>query len=159
MKTSQDVLETSQQMGHRAGVATLANTGNHEDRSQPTASLGAADVMTVSDVAEFLHIPVSTVYELTRRGEPPARRVGRAWRFLRPRLEEFLWGSQASARTRFGVGLGRLQHGSAWSVMPAAVGLVGAWSIWASAAPWDGWRRSVSDGCGPRTWGAVRRDG
>lgn len=61
-------------------------------------SLGATDVMTASDVADFLHIPVSTVYELTRRGELPARRVGRTWRFLRPRLEEFLWSKQGPER-------------------------------------------------------------
>lgn len=63
----------------------------HGDQPERVVGLGAADVMTVSDVAEFLHIPVSTVYELTRRGELPARRVGRTWRFLRPRLEEVLW--------------------------------------------------------------------
>ena len=72
-------------------MATLASIDPHGDQPKPTVSLSAADVMTVSDVAEFLHIPVSTVYELTRRGELPARRVGRNWRFLRPRLEEFLW--------------------------------------------------------------------
>jgi excisionase family DNA binding protein len=47
-------------------------------------------VMTASEVAELLHLPVSTVYHLARRGELPARRLGRTWRFLRPRLEEML---------------------------------------------------------------------
>jgi excisionase family DNA binding protein len=46
--------------------------------------------MTASEVADLLHLPVSTVYYLARRGELPARRVGRTWRFLRPRLEEML---------------------------------------------------------------------
>jgi excisionase family DNA binding protein len=46
--------------------------------------------MTAREVADLLHLPVSTVYELARRGELPARRLGRAWRFLRPRLEEML---------------------------------------------------------------------
>ena len=72
-------------------MATLSNIDDRGDHREPGPSIGAADVMTASDVAEFLHIPVSTVYELTRRGELPARRVGRTWRFLRPRLEEFLW--------------------------------------------------------------------
>ncbi len=88
---SEDVLETSRRVGHRDGMATLASIVGRGDEPERAVSLGAADVMTVSDVAEFLHIPVSTVYELTRRGELPARRVGRTWRFLRPRLEEFLW--------------------------------------------------------------------
>jgi len=48
------------------------------------------EVMTASEVAELLHLPVSTVYYLARRGEIPACRLGRAWRFLRPRIEEKL---------------------------------------------------------------------
>jgi excisionase family DNA binding protein len=47
-------------------------------------------VMTASEVAELLHLPVSTVYHLARQGKLPARRLGRTWRFLRPRLEELL---------------------------------------------------------------------
>lgn len=50
------------------------------------------DVMTAGEVAELLHLPVSTVYYLARRGELPASRLGRSWRFLRPRLEEMLRG-------------------------------------------------------------------
>lgn len=46
------------------------------------------EVMTASQVAELLQMPVSTVYYLARRGELPGRRLGRAWRFLRSRLEE-----------------------------------------------------------------------
>lgn len=45
------------------------------------------EVMTATEVAELLHLPVSTVYYLARRGEIPACRLGRAWRFLRPRIE------------------------------------------------------------------------
>jgi len=48
------------------------------------------EVMTASEVADLLHLPVSTVYHLARQGEIPARRLGRTWRFLRPRLEEML---------------------------------------------------------------------
>lgn len=48
------------------------------------------EVMTAGEVAELLHLPVSTVYYLARRGELPACRLGRAWRFLRPRIEELL---------------------------------------------------------------------
>lgn len=48
------------------------------------------DALNAGEVAELLHLPVSTVYYLARRGELPARRLGRTWRFLRPRLEEVL---------------------------------------------------------------------
>ena len=50
------------------------------------------DVMTAREVAELLRMPTSTVYELARRGQLPARRLGRTWRFLRPRLEAMLAG-------------------------------------------------------------------
>jgi excisionase family DNA binding protein len=46
--------------------------------------------MTAVEVAELLHLPVSTVYYLARRGDIPACRLGRAWRFVRPRIEELL---------------------------------------------------------------------
>ena len=50
------------------------------------------EVMTAREVADLLRMPTSTVYELARRGDLPARRLGRTWRFLRPRLEELLAG-------------------------------------------------------------------
>ena len=48
------------------------------------------EVMTAREVAELLRMPTSTVYELARKGLLPASRLGRTWRFLRPRLEELL---------------------------------------------------------------------
>jgi excisionase family DNA binding protein len=59
--------------------------------AQPTG-LTRDEVMTAREVSDLLKMPVSTVYELARRGEIPARRLGRTWRFLRPRLEEPLAG-------------------------------------------------------------------
>ena len=48
--------------------------------------LTRTDVLSTSEVAELLGIPRSTVHELARRGDLPARRVGRRWIFLRDRL-------------------------------------------------------------------------
>ena len=48
------------------------------------------EVMTAREVAELLRMPTSTVYELARKRVLPASRLGRTWRFLRPRLEELL---------------------------------------------------------------------
>jgi excisionase family DNA binding protein len=59
-------------------------------RSSGGARLTRDDALNAGEVAELLHLPVSTVYYLARRGELPARRLGRTWRFLRPRLEEVL---------------------------------------------------------------------
>jgi len=58
----------------------------------PAPGLTRDEVMTAREVADLLKMPVSTIYELARRGELPARRLGRTWRFLRPRLEELLGG-------------------------------------------------------------------
>ena len=51
------------------------------------------DVMTAAEVAELLRIPVSTVYELARRGRIPGHRIGRTWRFVRREIEEWLLAS------------------------------------------------------------------
>jgi excisionase family DNA binding protein len=56
----------------------------------PRRGLTRDEVMTAGEVADLLHLPVSTVYYLARRGEIPACRLGRAWRFLRPKIEELL---------------------------------------------------------------------
>jgi excisionase family DNA binding protein len=56
----------------------------------PSDGLTRDQVMTAGEVAELLHLPVSTVYYLAARGEIPACRLGRAWRFLRPRIEQML---------------------------------------------------------------------
>lgn len=61
-------------------------------RGGPHQTLTRDEVMTAREVAELLKMPVSTIYELARRGELPASRLGRTWRFLRPRLEELLGG-------------------------------------------------------------------
>jgi excisionase family DNA binding protein len=48
--------------------------------------LTRTDVLSAAEVAELPGIPRSTVHELARRGDLPARRVGRRWIFLRERL-------------------------------------------------------------------------
>jgi excisionase family DNA binding protein len=67
--------------------ATIATTRS-DDRA--SSGLTREDVMTAGEVAELLGLPVSTVYHLARQGMLPACRLGRTWRFLRPRIEELL---------------------------------------------------------------------
>lgn len=50
---------------------------------QASHPLTRADVLSTSEVAELLGIPRSTVHHLARRGDLPARRVGRRWIVLR----------------------------------------------------------------------------
>jgi excisionase family DNA binding protein len=71
-------------------VHASARSGDDVQLAVPAGSLTRRDVLTARDVAEFLRIPVSTVYDLARRGVLPAHRVGRAWRFLRQEIEEWL---------------------------------------------------------------------
>jgi excisionase family DNA binding protein len=69
-------------------AATPPATGSRDQLGR--VALTRDEVMTASEVAELLHLPVSTVYHLARRGELPAKRLGRTWRFLRPRIERLL---------------------------------------------------------------------
>lgn len=55
-----------------------------QPRSPP--QLTRANVLSTAEVADLLGIPRSTVHHLARRGDLPARRVGRRWLFLRDRL-------------------------------------------------------------------------
>lgn len=72
-------------------MATVAPDISFRPRPlEPRHGLTREEVMTASEVADLLHLPVSTVYYLARRGEIPACRLGRAWRFLRPRIEQVL---------------------------------------------------------------------
>jgi excisionase family DNA binding protein len=77
-------------------VFLMALTAPHIDAvspgSAPRVGLSRGDVMTAGEVSDLLAIPVSTVYYLARRGELPATRFGRTWRFLRPRIEAQLQG-------------------------------------------------------------------
>lgn len=48
-----------------------------------------AEVMTVTEVAEYLRINPQTVYRKAKAGELPAVRIGRAIRFRRSELENW----------------------------------------------------------------------
>lgn len=48
------------------------------------------EVLNVEETAELLEVSVWTVRDLAHRGELPARKVGRAWRFSRKALLEYL---------------------------------------------------------------------
>ena len=47
-------------------------------------------IMTADQVADFLQISRDMVYKLATRGELPARKVGRIWRFSREAIAEFM---------------------------------------------------------------------
>ena len=51
-----------------------------------------SDVMTVSEVAEYLRVNPQTVYRKAKAGEMPVLRIGRAIRFRKSELEDWLKG-------------------------------------------------------------------
>jgi excisionase family DNA binding protein len=69
---------------------TLEISERRVPQALATRTLTRDEVLTAREVSELLKMPVSTIYELARRGQLPASRLGRTWRFLRPRLEELL---------------------------------------------------------------------
>ena len=48
------------------------------------------EVMTVSEVAEYLRVNPQTVYRKAKAGELPAVRIGRAIRFRKTELDEWM---------------------------------------------------------------------
>ena len=54
-------------------------------------------VMSVPEVAAYLKIPASTIYELTRKGKIRSVKVGRQWRYLEADVLAFLRGESKSA--------------------------------------------------------------
>ena len=92
LQMSADVLARTRPVGHvdRAMSVTAPHIQVPARAVSQRGGLTRDEVMTASEVAELLHLPVSTVYYLARRGEIPACRLGRAWRFLRPRIEQKL---------------------------------------------------------------------
>ncbi|HUS90592.1 MAG TPA: PTS sugar transporter subunit IIA [Phycisphaerae bacterium] len=52
----------------------------------------SGEVMTLTDVAEYLQLAERTVLRMAQRGEIPAAKVASQWRFLRPLVREWLVG-------------------------------------------------------------------
>jgi excisionase family DNA binding protein len=51
-----------------------------------------SDILTVDEAAEYLKIPRSSVYKLAQQGKIPAHKVGKHWRFYRPKLLKWISG-------------------------------------------------------------------
>jgi excisionase family DNA binding protein len=74
---------------------------SHEAATRPgTAAprrLTADDVMTGREVALLLHMPVSTVEDLARRGDLPSVKIGRRRLYIRQNIEAVLMGHRAAS--------------------------------------------------------------
>ena len=47
-------------------------------------------LMSVKDLAEYLQVDMSTIYIWSQRGQIPAMKVGKMWRYRRSEIEEWL---------------------------------------------------------------------
>ena len=56
------------------------------------------EVMTVSEVAEYLRVNPQTVYRKAKAGAMPALRIGRAIRFRKTELDDWLKGTTTGTR-------------------------------------------------------------
>jgi len=50
----------------------------------------ADEVMTITDLAEYLKLSKSTLYKLAQEGSVPGQKVGKHWRFHREVIDRWL---------------------------------------------------------------------
>jgi excisionase family DNA binding protein len=62
-------------------------------RALVRAAAEVPDVLTPAQLAELLQVDEKTVRDLARRGQVPARKIGREWRFSRRAVLEWLGGA------------------------------------------------------------------
>jgi len=48
------------------------------------------EVMTIAETAQYLRVPLSSLYKLAQAGKIPCQKVGRHWRFRREAIESWL---------------------------------------------------------------------
>lgn len=49
-----------------------------------------SEIMTTEEVAQYLRLAEATIYKLAQAGEIPAVKMGRAWRFKRGLIDEWI---------------------------------------------------------------------
>jgi len=67
----------------------MARTSRAPDRVVPPP-----EVMTISDLAEYLQVSKSSLYKLVQSGKVPGQKVGKHWRFHKDVIDEWLRGKK-----------------------------------------------------------------
>lgn len=49
-----------------------------------------SEILTLSELAQYLRLAESTVYKLTREGTIPAQKLGKQWRFHKGAIDRWL---------------------------------------------------------------------
>jgi excisionase family DNA binding protein len=60
----------------------------------------AGQLLTVKQVAHYLHVDQITIYRLIMEGKLPAYNLGDRWRFKKPMVEKWLEQNRYDAETR-----------------------------------------------------------
>ena len=58
------------------------------------------DILDTEQASELLKISTKTLWKLSDKGEIPARRVGREWRFSRQALIDWVAGGKSSGKDK-----------------------------------------------------------
>jgi len=58
------------------------------------------EVLTASEVANYLRVSLSTIYRLLKSGDLPAFKIGSDWRFNRVHIEEWLRSRQQTPESQ-----------------------------------------------------------
>ncbi len=65
----------------------------------------ANEIMTVKQLAEYLHLNYQTVYKKVQRGEIPSSKIGRGWRFQKAIIDRWLTEEKAVTKIKSGQAL------------------------------------------------------
>jgi excisionase family DNA binding protein len=50
--------------------------------------MNSDDILKIKEVADYLRMPLSTIYKLAQSGKVPAVKVGKHWRFMKKDLDQ-----------------------------------------------------------------------
>jgi excisionase family DNA binding protein len=90
---------------HTDGRAQIVHGEKAEDRPLVTDCHDGQGNLGCGGPATLLGVSTTTIYNLARKGEIPATRVGREWRFARATLIQ--WAANGSAADQLSVALSR----------------------------------------------------
>jgi excisionase family DNA binding protein len=71
----------------------------------PGRAVPPPEVMTISDLAEYLQVSKSSLYKLVQNGRVPGQKVGKHWRFRKDTVDQWLSASSEETLRR-----GRAKH-------------------------------------------------
>ncbi len=58
------------------------------------------EIMTVKQLAKYLHLNYQTVYKKVQKGEIPSSKIGRSWRFQKSIIDRWLTEEKAVTKIK-----------------------------------------------------------